>query len=153
MEYGRWPRVAEDFEVRRIHNDLTFIDEFLTLYFVREQRLFKFGYNRSDWSTFMEIETREFPKVKRQLLASLTNMGRPQIAVRDGNYKNRGELYLEHTYAGDELQSRITRKTHSSTCKSCGTDRCISRPCWRTHARCYPSMERITISKRENHLN
>ena len=33
------------FEVRRIHNDLTFIDEFLTLDFVREQKLFKFGYN------------------------------------------------------------------------------------------------------------
>ena len=80
------------FEVRRIHNDLTFIDEFLTLDFVREQKLFKFGYNQS--TEYYEIETREFPKVKQQLLASLTNLGRPQIAVRDGNYKNRGELYL-----------------------------------------------------------
>jgi stage V sporulation protein R len=42
--------------------------------------------------------------VKRQLLASLTNLGRPQIAVRDGNYRNRGELFLDHTYAGVELQ-------------------------------------------------
>src|SRR5436190_5702780 len=32
------------FEVRRIHNDLTFIDKFLTLDFVRDQKLFKFGY-------------------------------------------------------------------------------------------------------------
>jgi stage V sporulation protein R len=97
------------FEVRRIHNDLTFIDEFLTLDFVREQRLFKFGYNQS--TEYYEIETREFPKVKRQLLASLTNMGRPQIAVRDGNYKNRGELYLDHTYSGVELQLDYARDT------------------------------------------
>ena len=90
------------FEVRRIHNDLTFIDEFLTLDFVREQKLFKFGYNQS--TEYYEIETREFPKVKQQLLASLTNLGRPIIAVRDGNYKNRGELYLAHTYTGVELQ-------------------------------------------------
>jgi len=97
------------FEVRRIHNDLTFIDEFLTLDFVREHKLFKFGYNQS--TEYYEIETREFPKVKRQLLASLTNVGRPQIAVRDGNYRNRGELFLEHTYTGVELQMDYARDT------------------------------------------
>ena len=97
------------FEVRRIHNDLTFIDEFLTLDFVREQKLFKFGYNSS--TEYYEIETREFPKVKRQLLSSLTNLGRPQISVRDGNYKNRGELYLEHTYSGVELQLDYAKET------------------------------------------
>jgi stage V sporulation protein R len=97
------------FEVRRIHNDLTFIDEFLTLDFVRDQKLFKFGYNSS--TEYYEIETREFPRVKRQLLASLTNLGRPQIAVRDGNYRNRGELFLDHTYAGVELQLDYAKET------------------------------------------
>ena len=97
------------FEVRKIHNDLTFIDEFLTLDFVREHKLFKFGYNES--TEYYEIETREFPRVKQQLLASLTNLGRPQIAVRDGNYKNRGELYLDHTYTGVELQMDYARDT------------------------------------------
>ncbi|GAG83216.1 unnamed protein product, partial [marine sediment metagenome] len=70
------------FEVRRIHNDLTFIDEFLTLEFVREHKLFRFGYNPS--SEAYEIESREFPRVKKQLLESLTNRGRPLIAVVDG---------------------------------------------------------------------
>ncbi len=97
------------FEVRRIHNDLTFIDEFLTLDFVREHRLFRFGYNeRSD---VYEIESREFPKVKQQLLNSLTNRGRPIIAVVDGNYQNRGELYLEHRFSGVELQMDYARDT------------------------------------------
>jgi len=97
------------FEVRRIHNDLTFIDEFLTLDFVRQHRMFKFGYNES--AEYYEIESREFPKVKQQLLANLTNIGRPQIAVRDGNYLNRGELYLEHTYTGVELEIDYARDT------------------------------------------
>ena len=96
------------FEVRQIHNDLTFIDEFLTLDFVREHKLFKFGYNES--TEYYEIETREFPHVKQQLLASLTNLGRPQIAIRDGNYKNRGELFLEHTYTGVELQLELRQR-------------------------------------------
>jgi stage V sporulation protein R len=100
------------FEVRRIHNDLTFIDEFLTLDFVRDHQLFKVGYNPT--TEYYEIETREFPKVKRQLLATLTNLGRPQLVVRDGNYKNRGELYLEHEYSGVELQMNYARDALSS---------------------------------------
>ncbi|RIK84251.1 MAG: SpoVR family protein [Planctomycetota bacterium] len=90
------------FEVRRIHNDLTFIDEFLTLDFVREHKLFRFGYNAG--TEAYEIESREFPAVKQQLLQSLTNRGRPIIKVEDGNYRNRGELYLRHDFCGVELQ-------------------------------------------------
>ncbi len=97
------------FEIRRIHNDLTFIDEFLTLDFVREHKFFRFGYNED--AEVYEIETREFPKVKQQLLQSLTNRGRPIIAVADGNYKNRGELYLKHDYSDVELQHDYARDT------------------------------------------
>jgi stage V sporulation protein R len=46
------------FEVRRIHNDVTFIDEFLTLEFCRQHKLFSFGYNEQ--SGFYEIESRKF---------------------------------------------------------------------------------------------
>jgi stage V sporulation protein R len=100
------------FEVRRVHNDLTFIDEFLTLEFCRDHKLFSFGYNASNDA--YEIESREFPKVKQQLLFSLTNMGRPIIAVRDGNYKNRGELFLEHQFSGVELKISYAHDTLSS---------------------------------------
>ncbi|MCG8586466.1 MAG: SpoVR family protein, partial [Pirellulales bacterium] len=89
------------FEVRRIHNDLTFIDEFMTLEFCRDNKMFQFGYNE-DFDAY-EIESRAFPKIKQQLLTSLTNMGRPQISVTDANHKNRGELYLTHKYTGVEL--------------------------------------------------
>lgn len=97
------------FEVRRVHNDLTFIDEFLTLEFCRRHKLFKFGFNPS--SENYEIETRAFPKVKQQLLQNLTNAGRPMIEVVDGNYKNRGELYLKHAYSGVELDLDYARAT------------------------------------------
>ena len=90
------------FEVRRIHNDLTFIDEFLTLDFCRRHKMFSFGYN--DQTGYYEIESREFDKVKQQLLFSLTNLGRPIVDVQDGNYKNRGELLLHHHYSGPELK-------------------------------------------------
>ncbi len=97
------------FEVRRIHNDLTFIDTFLTLDFCRQHKLFSFGYNPE--SNYYEIESREFDKIKQRLLFSLTNLGRPQISVRDGNYKNRGELFLKHDFTGAELQLGYARDT------------------------------------------
>ncbi len=97
------------FEVRKIHSDLTFIDTFLTLEFCRDHKLFSFGYN--DDSDTYDIESREFPKIKQRLLFNLTNMGRPQIAVRDGNYKNRGELFLEHQFNGIELKTSYAHDT------------------------------------------
>jgi stage V sporulation protein R len=97
------------FEVRRVHNDLTFIDEYLTLEFCRDHKLFSFGYNNDSES--YEIESREFPKIKQRLLFQLTNLGRPRIQVRDGNYRNRGELYLEHLHSGVDLKLSYAQDT------------------------------------------
>jgi len=97
------------FEVRRIYNDLMFIDEFLTLDFCRQHKLFSFSYHE-DTDTY-NIESREFPKIKERLLYNLTNVGRPIIQVRDGNYKNRGELFLEHIHNGVDLQINYARDT------------------------------------------
>lgn len=97
------------FEVRKIHNDLTFIDEFLTLEFCKENKLFKFGYN--EYTENYEIQTRDFYEIKQQLLFSLTNMGRPIIVVKDGNYKNRGELLLSHKFSGPELKLSYAKDT------------------------------------------
>ena len=49
--------------------------------------------------------------MKAALLFNLTNMGRPIIRVTDGNYKNRGELYLTHEYNGVELKQDYARDT------------------------------------------
>ena len=114
VEKKRWNTNAgkgreKIFEIRRIHNDLTFIDEFLTLDFCRRNKIFSFGYNEDTGN--YEIESRQFEQVKQQLLFSLTNRGRPIIYVRDGNYKNRGELFLEHHFNGPELKIEYAQAT------------------------------------------
>jgi len=103
------------FEVRRVHNDLTFIDEFLTLDFCRQHKMFSFGYN--DDTGYYEIESRKFPEVKKQILFNLTNMGRPNISVVDGNHKNRGELLLEHRFNGVELKIGWAEDTLANLCR------------------------------------
>lgn len=97
------------FEVRKIYNDVTFIDEFLTPEFCAEHRLFTFRLNPK--SEEYEIASREFEKIKKQLLFQLTNRGHPRIFIVDSNYKNRGELYLVHRYEGIELKLTKAKDT------------------------------------------
>ncbi len=97
------------FEVRRLYNDVTFIDEFLTQEFVERHNLFTFRYNRD--TDFYEIASREFQQVKEKLLFQLTNFGQPYIVVEDANYNNRGELYLLHRHEGVDLQTNYARDT------------------------------------------
>lgn len=97
------------FEVRRVHNDVTFIDNFLTPEFCIRQNLFQYRFNED--TDYYEIASREFAAIKRQLLDNLTNHGRPFIYVQDGNYRNRGELYLTHRYQGVELKQDYAQDT------------------------------------------
>jgi stage V sporulation protein R len=97
------------FEVRKIHSDVTFIDTFLTPDFCRRHNLFSFKYN--DQAEVYEIESREFKKIKERLLFSLTNFGQPVIRVTDGNYRNRGELYLQQEHFGIDLKLDLAQDT------------------------------------------
>lgn len=97
------------FQVRKVYNDVTFIDEFLTPEFCRQQRMFSYAFN--DEADQWEIESREFKKIKDRLLFGLTNFGRPIIAVHDGNYENRGELYLVHQHGGVDLKMDYAEDT------------------------------------------
>ncbi|RJP42444.1 MAG: SpoVR family protein [Phycisphaerales bacterium] len=97
------------YEVRRIHNDLTFIDEFLTPEFVDDQKLYHY---RQDPNTGkMVIVNRDFRKIKKQMLFMLTNHMQPYIYVLDGNFRNRGELLLGHQHVGVDLDIKYATAT------------------------------------------
>jgi len=97
------------FEVRRIHNDVTFIDTFLTQDFCKRYNLFSYKHN--DQNDLYEIESREFKKIKERLLFNLTNFGQPIIRVKDGNYRNRGEMYLTQEHFGVDLRLDYAQDT------------------------------------------
>jgi len=90
------------YQVRRIHNDVTFIDEFFNQEFCDDQKLFVYGYDPN--AQQYVILDRDHRKVKQKLLFSLTNAGEPFIYVYDANYKNRGELLLKHDFSGMGLK-------------------------------------------------
>jgi stage V sporulation protein R len=97
------------FEVRKLYNDLTFVDTFMTEDFCRKHKMFSFAYNGR--SQQYEIASRDFKKVKQQLLTQLTNFGQPVIEVTDANFANRGELLLKHRHAGSDLRGDYAQKT------------------------------------------
>jgi stage V sporulation protein R len=97
------------FEVRRLYNDVTFLDEFFTEEFCRENQFFSFSLNERSGN--YEIDSREFQKVKSKILFQLTNFGEPFIAVDDANYENRGELLLQHRHEGQDLHDEHARAT------------------------------------------
>ncbi|TBH20093.1 SpoVR family protein [Thermus thermamylovorans] len=79
------------FQVRIVHTDLSFLEEFLTPEFALRRNL------------VAPEELPRFAEAKRTLLFRLTNAGYPIVELRDANYANRGELFLEHAYEGMEL--------------------------------------------------
>jgi stage V sporulation protein R len=97
------------FEVRRIYNDIGFIDEFLTEEFAQRQQLFTYRYNPRG-NNYL-VESREFTEVKQQLLFQLTNFGDPIIELVDANYGNRNELYLLHHWEALDLRFDYAQAT------------------------------------------
>jgi stage V sporulation protein R len=103
------------FEVRKLYNDVTFIDEFFTEDFCYENQFFSFSRNAS--SGHYEIDSREFKKIKQKLLYQLTNFGEPFILVEDANHDNRGELLLAHSHEGVDLHLDHARATLEALCR------------------------------------
>ena len=123
------------FEIRKWHNDVTFVDEFLDEDFCHEHKMFLYQYDPSTKQNV--IVSRNFRAVKKELLDSITNLGQPIIELVDGNYKNRGEMMLEHRYTGKELKAEQAKQTLQALY------RLWSRP---VHINTYQQQKQITWS-------
>jgi stage V sporulation protein R len=93
------------FEVRKVHCDATFLDEFLTPEFCADQQLFVTKEaSQPHPRSGQVISSREFNEVKQALLFQFTNGGRPLVELVDANHDNRSELLLEHRHVGVDLR-------------------------------------------------
>ena len=97
------------FEVRKVHNDITFIQEYLDEDFCHEHKIFIYDYDKR--TNKYVISSRNFRDVKNRMLKQLTNSGQPIIRVIDANFGNRGELLLEHSHDDTGLDQAKTIET------------------------------------------
>ncbi len=101
-----WNRMRD---VRATHNDVTFIDQFLTEEFVRENDYFAYEHSRATGG--YHVSSTDYEDVKKKLLLRFTNFGKPTIIVEDANYDNAGELLLVHQYNGVVLNMEKAKRT------------------------------------------
>ncbi|SDC27582.1 SpoVR family protein [Natrinema hispanicum] len=101
-----WDRL---FDVRESHNDVTFLDEFLTQEFITENNYFTYEHSQATGQFHVTSDAAE--DVKKKLLLQFTNFGKPTIAVYDGNYNNANELLLGHQYNGVMLNLGQAKET------------------------------------------
>lgn len=111
------------FEVRKIYNDVTFLDEFMTEEFCVQNKFFVYRFNQK--TQRFEVDTRDFKAIKAKLLFQLTNFGQPIIRVQSANFENRGELLLEHLYEGIDLQPDYMSMTLKNVHKIWGRPVCL----------------------------
>src|SRR4029078_12762624 len=86
-----------------------FIDACVDEDFCSRLQLYSYGYD-SRSGRYVVID-RDWRKVKRRLLFSLTNLGQPVVHVVDANHANRGELYLRRAFEGLPLDLEKARDT------------------------------------------
>lgn len=93
------------FEVRTYYNDINFISEFFTDEFCKEHKYYTFepggGGVQSDHYGIESIDPKE---VRRKILFTITNLGKPIIYLTDANYQGKGEFYLKHLHEGMDLK-------------------------------------------------
>lgn len=85
------------FEVRKYYDDLTFINEFFTEDFCREQEYFHWKhYPNGEY----RLESRDYKKIKESLMRRHLNGGLPDIRLTEPNYRGKGALFLQHEWDG-----------------------------------------------------
>lgn len=96
VDYTRgWDRMRE---IRETHNDVMFIDEFLTQEFVDEHEFFTYEYRVTEEE--FQVASHDVEDVRKKLLLQLTNFGKPTIVAADDNFRNSSELLLLHQFNG-----------------------------------------------------
>lgn len=106
VDYERgWKRMRE---IRETHNDVMFIDEFITQEFVDDNGFFSYEYKITEQE--YQVSSKDVDDVKKKLLLQFTNFGKPTIVAADDNYRNSGELLLIHEYNGVVINLESAKK-------------------------------------------
>ncbi len=99
--------LAKIFEVRELDSDVSFLRNYLTKELVDELDLYIYKREGDQWV----IVEKDWEKIRDMLVASMTNFGVPYIVVEDGDYRRNRELYLKHSFEGQELDIKYAERT------------------------------------------
>lgn len=98
---------AKLFEVREVENDVSFLRTYLTKQLVDDLDLYIYKVEGDQ----LVIVEKNWETIRDMLVASMTNFGNPYIVVDDADYRRNRELYLRHSFEGQELDIGYAEKT------------------------------------------
>lgn len=100
------------FEVRKVHNDVTAIHEFVDQEFVDKYQMYIWNkFPMPDGSTEYRIVSRDAKQIKKMLMQKYANGGRPDIRLADPNYANKHIFLLQHQWEGRTLAPKYAKAT------------------------------------------
>ena len=95
--------LGEDlFRLRRVHNDVSFVDALVDADFAARNGLFLWAKNARTGRA--EVTDRDWRAVKAELLQGLANGGQPRIQLVDADFEGTGGLLLVHRHDGRDLK-------------------------------------------------
>jgi stage V sporulation protein R len=95
--------IGEDiFRLRRVHNDVSFVDALVDAEFAAQNQLFLWAKNTRTGRA--EVTGRDWREVKRELLQGLAWCGQPRIVLADDDFEGTGGLLLVHQHDGRDLK-------------------------------------------------
>ncbi|TFD97726.1 SpoVR family protein [Jeotgalibacillus salarius] len=103
---GRKAAIKKLYEVRELESDQSFIRNYFTKEFSRQEDLYLFQQFGKDY----KITDKDFEAVRDELIQSRVNGGFPCLYVEDGDYLKNGELYIRHAFEGAELDLHYLEK-------------------------------------------
>jgi stage V sporulation protein R len=114
-------------EVREIHNDETFIRNFLTEELCRELNLFSYSYQKTtDNYTISEISDEEgWKSVRYNLIKGTGLKGIPVVYVSDYDKKT-NTLYIDHEHDGRDLDLSYANRVYEQICSLWGDEVCFT---------------------------
>jgi stage V sporulation protein R len=109
-------------EVRELHNDVSFLRNYLTEELVEDLDLYLYRREGDNWV----VVDKDWEHVRDTLVRSLTNFGQPYIAVEDGDYNDNGELLLRHYFEDQELDMSYAQRTLEQLFRLWGRSVCLA---------------------------
>ncbi|MCY0879832.1 MAG: SpoVR family protein [Firmicutes bacterium] len=95
------------FLARTVDDDVSFVRNYLTEDVARNLGLFVYGRQQDE----IVVKSRGWEVVRQQLVNELVHGGIPVIHVNDGDFHQRGELYLIHRHEGLDLDIPWAERT------------------------------------------
>lgn len=95
------------FLARSVDDDVSFIRNYLTEEVALDLNLLVYGAEQDR----VVVKSRELERIRGQLVSDLVHGGIPVIHVNDGDFNQRGELYLIHRHEGVDLDFPYAERT------------------------------------------